>query len=85
MGCWLHGHGRNEAVGSVTRYDRYEALKRASLRAALATLANDPRERTCDRANGLYVAWDRIGRLIYPMVGDYSRLTSTASRGRMAP
>lgn len=57
----------------MNRYERYQVLKTAVLRADWACLADDPSERTVERADGLYVAWERIGRLAYPMDGDYPR------------
>lgn len=61
----------------MTRHERYQALKVAVSRAGLACLAIAATERTADRANGLMRAWERIGKLVYPMPGDYGHAILT--------
>lgn len=57
----------------MTRYDRYQALKRCVLRNGIACLADRPTERTIARADGVSIAWERVGRLLYPMAAYYPK------------
>ena len=55
----------------VNRYDRYAALKTCFLRLGWHSFGDNPSERAMERGTGVGVAWDRVGRLIYPCAGDY--------------
>jgi hypothetical protein len=55
----------------MSRQDRYQALRNAVRRHGLACLAGRVSVRTIDHADALGFAWERIGRLVYPMDGDY--------------
>ena len=56
---------------AVTRHARYQALKTCVLRAGWHSLGDNPSERSPARSRGLHDAWERIGKLVYPMDGDY--------------
>lgn len=55
----------------MTRHERYRALKAANARLGWHLLGDAVSERSIFRAAGVASAWDRIGRLVYPMDGDY--------------
>jgi hypothetical protein len=50
----------------MTRYARYQALKKAYVRLSLWCLGDTRSTRAETRCDGLGAAWDRIGRLLYP-------------------
>jgi hypothetical protein len=64
----------------MNRHDRYQALKAVHKRLGWYLLGDDVSERAMARADGIATAWDRIGRLAYPMDGDYSPNPSAASK-----